>query len=98
MLVQLSAGEEEAERIYYAAISRRYTFKEAVLAAKQLEFESPDGAAYLRWLLSRHGDLWPRVRGSTEPMIQKSNTFARKQLESSLNKHAPAKMPPRGER
>ena len=71
MPVQLSAGEEEAERIYYAAISRRYTFKEAVLAAKYLESESPDGAAYLRWLLRRHGDLWPRVRGSTEARIHK---------------------------
>ena len=71
MPVQLSAGEEEAERIFYAAISRKYTHKEAVLAAKQLEFESAEGAAYLRWLLSRHGDLWPRVRGSTEPRVHK---------------------------
>ena len=56
-MVEISAAEREAERIYYAAISRKYTFKEAVLAAKALERESEEGAAYLRWLLAR-GDAW----------------------------------------
>ncbi len=56
---QLTEGELKAERIYYAAISRRFTHKEATLAAKWLAFEHPDGAAYLRWLLSRGDVEWP---------------------------------------
>ena len=59
-MVELSHSERQAERIYYAAVSRRYTFKEAVLAAKALVRESALGAAYLRWLLAR-GDAWPSV-------------------------------------
>ena len=57
----LSDGEVEAERIYYAAISRKYTYRECVLMSKWLEFESPEGALYLKWLLAR-GDFWPHVR------------------------------------
>ena len=59
-MVELSHAERQAELIYYAAVSRRYTFKEAVLAAMLLERESSLGAAYLRWLLAR-GDVWPSV-------------------------------------
>ena len=59
-MVELSHAERQAERIYYAAISRRYTYKEAVLAVKALQRESAVGLAYLRWLLAR-GDAWPSV-------------------------------------
>ena len=59
-MVELSHAERQAERIFYAAVSRRFTFTEAVLAAKALERESALGAAYLRWLLAR-GDVWPSV-------------------------------------
>ena len=51
-----------AEKIYYGAISRKYTFRECVIMSKWLDFESPVGAAYLRWLLAR-GDQWPGVGG-----------------------------------
>lgn len=60
---ELSEGELQAERIFFAAISRKYTHKEAVLAAKWLEWESPIGAQYLRWLLAR-GNAWPKVKGN----------------------------------
>ena len=63
---KLSEGEMQAELIYYAAICRKYTKKEAVVAAKWLEFESPIGAAYLRWLLAR-GNAWPTVNGHHGP-------------------------------
>ena len=55
----ISVHEREAERIYYAAISYTYTYKEACVRARWLEFESPVAAEYLRWLLRRQG--WPRV-------------------------------------
>ena len=57
----LSDGELRAEKIYYAAISRKYTHKEACMAARQLERDSPLGARYLRWLLTRKMDEWPKV-------------------------------------
>ena len=59
-MVELSHAERQAELIYYAAVSRHYTFKVAVLAAKFRERESALRAAYLRWLLAR-GDSWPSV-------------------------------------
>ena len=64
-MVELSHAERQAELIYYAAVSRRYTFKEAVLAAMLLERESSLGAAYLRWLLARGGTCGrPSVEGA----------------------------------
>ena len=53
-----------AEAIYYAAISHRYTYKEACIAAKGLQSECPDAADYLRWLLLRRAaGRWPKVKG-----------------------------------
>ena len=57
----LSPAEVASERLYYAAISRKHTFREAVALAKHLERESPIGGAYLRWLIAYHGDRWPTV-------------------------------------
>ena len=42
---------DRAEEIYYAAISHKYTCKEACIAAKGLQFECPGAADYLFWLL-----------------------------------------------
>ena len=38
------------EEIFYAAISHKYTCKEACSAAKWLQFECPEAAEYLFWL------------------------------------------------
>ena len=60
----LSAWELEAERLFYSAMYHRTTFRESVTLAKALERESPEAAAYLRWLLSRGqltADTWPSV-------------------------------------
>ena len=56
----ISPGEEEAERLYYAAISTRLCKGGFVLLAKDLARESPDGSAYLTWLIMR-GQQWPTV-------------------------------------
>ena len=56
----ISPGEEEAERLYYAAISTRLCKGGFVLLAKDLARESPDGSAYLTYLIMR-GQQWPTV-------------------------------------
>jgi len=54
---------DRAEEIFYAAISRRYTYTEACAAAKGLQFECPDAAEYLRWLLlHKAAGRWPKVK------------------------------------
>ena len=56
----ISPGEEEAERLYYAAISTRLCKGAFVIHAKNLARCSPDGSAYLTWLITR-GQQWPTV-------------------------------------
>ena len=56
----ISPGEEEAERLYYAAISTRLCKGGFVLLAKDLARESSYGSAYLTWLIMR-GQQWPTV-------------------------------------
>ena len=56
----ISPGEEEAERLYYAAISTSLCKAGFVLLAKDLARSSPDGSAYLTWLIMR-GQQWPTV-------------------------------------
>ena len=56
----ISPGEEEAERLYYAAISTRLCKGAFVIHAKDLARCSPDGSAYLTWLTTR-GQNWPTV-------------------------------------
>ena len=56
----ISPGEEEAERLYYAAISTRLCKAGFVLLAKDLARESPDGSAYLTYLIMQ-GQRWPTV-------------------------------------
>ena len=54
----LSVAEREAECIYTrACFGRKYTMEQAVEDAKELERRSPEGAAYLRWLLERRAKL-----------------------------------------
>ena len=62
-MVELSAGEETAERFFYGAASRKLTFREFVALAKHLERWSPEGAANLRCLHARYvvADVWPPV-------------------------------------
>ena len=54
---------DQAERIYYAAISRRWTKTECTIAAKWLQSASPDAAEYLAWLLTQRMGKWPEVKG-----------------------------------
>ena len=54
---------DRAEEIFYAAISRTYTYSEARAAAKWLHYECPDAAEYLRWLLlHKAAGRWPKVK------------------------------------
>ena len=56
---------DRAEEIYYGAISHKYTCTEACLAAKWLQFECPDAADYLFWLLlHKAAGRWPKVKGN----------------------------------
>ena len=55
---------DRAEQIFYATISRKYTYMEACAAAKWLEFECQGAAEYLRWLLlHKTAGRWPKVKG-----------------------------------
>ena len=56
----LSPEEEEAERIYYAAISATLPKAAFAITAKDLVRRSPDAGAYLTWLI-RRGWRWPAV-------------------------------------
>ena len=53
---------DRAEEIFYGAISHKYTHKEACLAAKWLQWECPEAAEYLFWLLlHKAAGRWPKV-------------------------------------
>ena len=55
---------DQAERIYYAAISRRWTKPECTIAAKWLQSACPEAAEYLAWLLTHKMGKWPEVKGN----------------------------------
>ena len=59
----LSPGEERAEQLLYAALSRKFAFNEFVIEARFLEREDPEAAAYLLWLHARYvaTGTWPTV-------------------------------------
>ena len=59
-MLTISAAEEEAERLYYAVISASLCKGAFTILAKDLARRSPDGAAYLTWLITR-GHKWPTV-------------------------------------
>ena len=60
-LLPLSADEEEAERLYYAAVSASLTKQAFMILAKALSRRSPDAGAYLTWLITARGHWWPKV-------------------------------------
>jgi len=59
-LLSLCAEEQEAERLYYAAISSTLTKTSFMIQAKDLHRRSVDAGAYLTWLIYR-GHQWPTV-------------------------------------
>ena len=64
---------DRAEEIFYAAISHKYTCKEACIAAKWLPFECPDAADYLFWLLlHKAAGRWPQVKGNRRDGAEKA--------------------------
>ena len=58
-LLTISPGEEEAEKLYYAAISG-LTKSAFTILAMDLTRRSADGGAYLTHLICR-GHTWPTV-------------------------------------
>ena len=62
-MLTLSPEEEEAERLYYAAISTSLPKHAFTIQAKDLSRRSPTAANYLTWLITR-GQLWPVVGGT----------------------------------
>ena len=57
-LLSLSPEEEEAERLYYAAVSASQSKRAFMVLAKDLARRSTDAGAYLTWLINR-GWQWP---------------------------------------
>ena len=64
LLLTLSPEEEEAERLYYAAISTSLPKHAFTIQAKDLSRRSPEAASYLTWLILYRGQLWPVVGGT----------------------------------
>ena len=63
--VLLPGGDawDQAEALYYGAISRKFSFKEACLMAKALNKQDPDAGFYLKWLIERGQSIpWPQVK------------------------------------
>ena len=58
----LSPEEEEAKRLYYAAVSASLPKSAFMGLAKDLNRRSADAGAYLTWLILR-GQKWPKVAG-----------------------------------
>ena len=61
---EISPEEEEAEQLYYAAISASLTQNAFVILAKALTRRSPNAGAYLTWLILYRGQHWPVVEGT----------------------------------
>ena len=61
-LLSLCVEEDEAERLYYAAITASLTQAAFAILAKDLTRRSADAGAYLTWLIYR-GHQWPKVAG-----------------------------------
>ena len=58
----LGAEVQEAERLYYAAISTSLHKHAFMILVKDLHRRSTDAGAYLTWLIYR-GHQWPKVAG-----------------------------------
>ena len=59
-LFAITPGEEEAEKLYYSAISASLCKSAFAILAKDLARRSEDGGAYLTYLICR-GHKWPTV-------------------------------------
>ena len=59
-LFAITPGEEEAEKLYYSAISASICKSAFAILAKDLARRSPDAGANLTWLVYR-GHQWPAV-------------------------------------
>ena len=59
-LLPLAPEEEEAERLYYAAVPASLSKRAFMVLAKDLARRSTDAGAYLTWLIYR-GWQWPTV-------------------------------------
>ena len=57
-----SIEEEEAERLYYSAISASQSKKSFAILAKDLHHRSSAAGAYVTWLIIYRGQAWPKVR------------------------------------
>jgi hypothetical protein len=64
LLLPVSPEEEEAERLYYAAISTSLPKRAFTILAKDLSRRSPEAASYLTGLILYRGQLWPVVGGT----------------------------------
>ena len=62
-VLQLSAEDDEAERLYYWAISASLPKHAFIILAKDLGRRCPDAGAYLTWLIVYRGQEWPKVAG-----------------------------------
>ena len=51
---------DDAERLFYGAISTALCKRAFCAEAAHLEAHSPEAGAYLRWLMQR-GQAWPKV-------------------------------------
>ena len=63
-LLSLSPEEEDAVRLYYAAVSASLPKRAFMVLAKDLDRRSTDAGAYLAWLIYR-GHQWPGVASRT---------------------------------
>ena len=63
-LLSLCAEEQEAERLYYAAVSASLPKRACMVLAKDLDRRTTDAGAYLAWLIYR-GHQWPGVASRT---------------------------------
>ena len=65
-LLTFSAGEEEAEKLYYAAVSSTICKSAFAILAKDLARRSKDGGAYLSYLILIRGHKWPTAAAAAE--------------------------------
>ena len=61
LMLPFSPEEEEAERLYFAAISTSLPKRAFTILAKDMSRRSTEASAYLTWLIYR-GQAWPKVR------------------------------------
>ena len=63
----LTPGEEWAEKLFYAAISRNYAWPEFMIECRFLEREHPDGSCILALLTYKIHSVWDMAEGGQWP-------------------------------